>query len=198
VAIANTTVYGHLLTDTSNEVNADGITGITSPYSIKDGIDSVSLVKVTALEDISTADNRDDSGSIQIYTGSQSDAVALNWVNTDGGCYIFATDLSYDDSLTDGADSVVVANSSFDRQNLGVNFFEIPGTSDVPAIGLVIETGNGNDTVAVTNVHSFQAVVVQTGNGTDHVTIAALVISPLPSDSTLYALLGNGNYDTLT
>jgi hypothetical protein len=198
VVISNTKVLGTLYVDTSNELFADGITGITVPYTIKDGNDSVSLVKVTALQDTPAPDNRSDSGQIQVYTGSQSDAVALNSVNTDGGCLIFATDLSFDSSTVDGADSVVVTNSNFDRQNRGVNFFIIPELSYAPAIGLVVETGNGNDVVTIANVHSIQAVVVETGNGTDHVAISSLTIANLPLDDTLYCLLGSGNYDTLT
>ena len=197
VTVSNTKIFGTIYVDTSNEVTADGPAPVLTSYNIKDGNDSVAFLKVTVLKDTPAPDNRSDSGQIQIYTGSQSDAIALNTVNTDGGALIFATDLAFDASTTDGADTVVVTNSSFDRQNGGVNFF-FDDSVPVVAIGLVIQTGNGNDTVIVANVHSIQAVVIETGEGADHVAISSLVIAPEPIDNTVICLLEGGNYDTLT
>jgi large repetitive protein len=198
VAIASTKVYGHLFVDTSNQFTPGG--ALVPDSSTKDGNDSVALAKVTLLNDGTDPLENSDAGSLFIFTGSQSDAVTLTAVVTDGQTVIATTDFPLGSTNLDGADSVVIVNSTFDRLNPGLATYTFSDPNLAPTTyGLLIITGNGNDAVSIANVHVTEATVVETGNGTDHVAISALTLTPTHDyGDFLYALLGSGNYDTLT
>jgi large repetitive protein len=127
-----------------------------------------------------------ESGMLIIYTGNQTDAVALNKVTTDAEASIYTTD----ESNLDGADSVVITNSSFNQNNEVMEFPALPLI--VPNTGLEVETGNGNDAVTIVKVKVVGEAAIETDGGTD-----AVAINSLTADF-IFADLGSGNYDTLT
>jgi hypothetical protein len=195
--IANTTVYGSLLIDSSNHVNAQNAS--LDEFNLKDGNDSVVLNKVTVLDDGATTGLEVDTGILRIYTGSQNDAVVLNAVNTDADAWVFTTDFLFDNSPFDGADSVVITNSNFNRLDSTGTEFDPNNAPFAIVTGLFIRTGNGNDVVTIANVKVTEGTAIDTGNGTDHVAISALVETANPTVSdVIYADLGDGNYDTLS
>ncbi len=197
VAIANTKAYGHLQVDTSDEVPCFfEVTPSQETGPTKDGNDSVALSKVDVLtalpfltEEIETPELLGpECGSLSIYTGNGSDAVALNAVNTDCEAFILTTDLA--DSSLDGGDSVAIASSSFNRLDFNI----LVGGSEVydESTGLFVSTGHGNDAVAIARVHVNGAARIETGDGTDKVAINALVADEI------FVELGDGNYDALS
>lgn len=199
VAIVTTTVYGFLQIDTSGQVCCPterlSITTLLEPSSVKDGIDAVSLVKVNVYAaqpiewsdsavapEIETSDWSSswlESGLLLIYTGNQTDAVALASVCTDGKATIRTTDWS--DSNLDGADAVAIANSKFNQQS----------RCDWET-GLCIVTGRGNDAVSIVKVNVAGKAKIETGDGTDAVALAFLAADRI------CVRMGDGNYDVLT
>jgi large repetitive protein len=206
VAIANTTVYGVLEVDTGGEVGCviddlDGSEATPAQVSnTSDGNDAVSLVKVNvlnALTEIPSDGGSEispdvdeyvgiESGCLLIYTGNGSDAVALTLVNTDAEAAIYTT-TGTTVTDNDGNDSVAIASSNFNRDNVPLQMDDGPL---VPA-GLFISTGNGNDAVSLAKVNVVGLAEIQTGAGTDHVAINALAADEIFADT------GTGNYDTL-
>jgi hypothetical protein len=192
VAIANTTVIGHLLIDTTlgslDQVQASVVS------SSFDGNDSVALAKVTVLtalpEGLPTDDQEEvgeyESGDVTVYTGNGTDAVSFVSVTTDSFVAIYTTD----GSSNDGNDTVAISNSTFNR--LGV--VESLGTISIPQLdsGLYIATGAGIDAVTIAKVNVTGRASIFTEDDTDRV-----AISLLHADQ-IYVDLGNGNNDALT
>ena len=194
-AIVNTTVYGHLHIDSANELSASGM--FLDSSGLKDGNDSVALTKVTVLDDGATGQTLSefDTGELWISIGNQNDAVALYAVVTDGDAFIRTTDFLSDD----GADSVVIANSNFNRLDSTAIEFDPNNAPFAIVTGLLIRTGDGNDVVSIANVKVTEGTAIDTGNGTNHVAISSLVETANPTVSdVIYADLGDGNYDTLS
>jgi hypothetical protein len=198
VTIANTTVYGHLHVDTSNQLDASGM--ILDATNLKDGNDSVTLAKVTVLYDgIDPSDESFlDSGELWVDTGNQSDAVALSAVVADGDTLIATTDFDSPPTNLDGADSVAVVNSTFGRLDPTFVEFGIHRFSGSFFYGLAITTGNGNDAITLANIKVTEATVIETGDGSDHVAVSGLTETPHPTYySTIYIDLQGGKYNTL-
>ena len=127
-----------------------------------------------------------ESGMLLIYTGNQTDSVTLNKVITDAETVIYTTD----ESSQDSADAVAITNSSFNQNNEVMRFSVLPLIET--CVGLYVETGNGNDAVAIVKTKVVGEADVETDCGTDAVAINSLVADELFVD------LGSGNYDTLT
>jgi hypothetical protein len=194
VAIANTTVFGYLDIDTTQEQLMALQESVTWPG---DGIDSVALSRVNVLTALPEGEFPTDlesvgeyggsiNGELEIFTGNNADAVSLVLVNTDGPTVIFTTDRS----TIDGNDTVAISQSNFNRLDTGVTF----GVGQVPLIpsGLYIVTGDKIDAVSIAKVNVQGGVAVFTQDDTDRVAISALVADQI------YVDLGNGNNDALT